>query len=264
MSANAPAAASAPRNSRNTSYSGSRPTIRASRSLLACTAPLSQTADPQRQPVLARPSQLPAAAHRRCVEDVLASADSYETLAQGQPESRCRPLLLDESGRANRPSQHCRDGRGPGVRQRAIGSRLAPASVERQQRRRRYRVPCSAVTTGDSPVALEGAEQSHGFLPTRGGSCPSCCSMPPAAVAHPPRRRSSTAAGDATRGCAPRRTAHDRGDRHGHAPGRVADAARATRQRRPASRSRDGRLGLRAARAVVDRTGRAGGRAAVR
>jgi hypothetical protein len=60
------------------------------------------------------------------------------------------------------------------------------------------------------------------------------------------------------------RTAHDRGDRHGHALGRVADAARAMRQRRPASRSRDGRLGLRAARAVVDRTGRAGGRAAVR
>ena len=33
-------------------------------------------------------------------------------------------------------------GRGPGVRQRAIDSLLAAASVERQQRRRRYRVPC--------------------------------------------------------------------------------------------------------------------------
>ena len=151
MSANAPAAASAPRNSRKTSYSGSRPTIRASRSLLACTAPLSQTADPQTEPILARRSQLLAAAHRRCVEGALVSADSYETLARGQPESRCRPLLLDESARANRPSQHCRDGRAASVRRRAVGVRPAPlrdgAAAGRQllmsRQPRRTRSRCS-------------------------------------------------------------------------------------------------------------------------
>ena len=36
----------------------------------------------------------------------------------------------------------CCSGRGPGVRRRAIGAYHAPASVERQQRRRRYRLPC--------------------------------------------------------------------------------------------------------------------------
>jgi hypothetical protein len=33
--------------------------------------------------------------------------------------------------------------RATGVRQRAIGSRVAPASVEKQQRHLRYRVPCN-------------------------------------------------------------------------------------------------------------------------
>jgi hypothetical protein len=60
-------------------------------------------------------------------------------------------------------STHARPGRGPGVRQRAIGSRLAPASVERQQRCRRYRVPCDGAIRSTAPIRLyEGGRVVNG------------------------------------------------------------------------------------------------------
>ena len=46
-----------------------------------------------------------------------------------------------------------RNGRGPGVRQRAIGSRLTPASVERQRRCRRFEFK-AATSPNDLPGAL--------------------------------------------------------------------------------------------------------------
>jgi hypothetical protein len=55
----------------------------------------------------------------------------------------------------------------------------------------------------------------------RGGSCPSCCSMPPAAVAHPRPCRSSTRPAAAQQGNPlPRGPADDRGDHRRHAPRR--------------------------------------------
>jgi hypothetical protein len=50
--------------------------------------------------------------------------------------------LTDGLGASRAGPRRLSPGRGPGVRRRAIDSLLAAASVERQQRRRRYRVPC--------------------------------------------------------------------------------------------------------------------------
>jgi hypothetical protein len=67
------------------------------------------------------------------------------------PGENVRRFLSCRSARVETSSRDERNGREPGVRQRAIGSRLAPVSVERQQRRRCYRVPCIRAATSAVP-----------------------------------------------------------------------------------------------------------------
>ena len=72
---------------------------------------------------------------------------------------------LDETGslrHAARSAARCSLGRQPGVRQRASGSRLAPASVGRQQRRRRYQAPCIEQRSRPRLTVGCGASRSRG------------------------------------------------------------------------------------------------------
>jgi hypothetical protein len=61
--------------------------------------------------------------------------------------------------------------REPGVRQRAIGSRLAPASVGRQQRRRRDQVPCVEQRPRPCLTIGCGASRSRGHPRLRSAWC---------------------------------------------------------------------------------------------
>jgi hypothetical protein len=70
-----------------------------------------------------------------------------------------------------RQSADARLGRAAGVRQRAIGSRVAPASVKRQQRHLRYRVPCAptAATADCCPLSTDKPASGAGSVERAGG-----------------------------------------------------------------------------------------------
>jgi hypothetical protein len=96
---------------------------------------------------------------------------AHARVAGAAPASVCRCGRLDD------PLGHTRAGRGPGVRQRAIGSRLAPASVE--QRCRRYRVPCNSALQPGWVASANALAQS-----------PACATRPYRCVSAPSREPS--------------------------------------------------------------------------
>ena len=171
------AAESAPRNSRNTSYSGSRPTIRATpiaprlhRSTFADRRPADRA---NSRPPLTTPGRRPPPLRGRRAR----LGRQLRDAGSGQPESRCRPLLLDESARAK-----------------AAGRQLLMSRQPRRTRRSRCSIgPGSRWTIGG---------QNPGEARRNLGA------------AHR-RRRAVLAAGQAADD-RPRRQPHRRGDLHGH------------------------------------------------
>ena len=119
----------------------------------------------------------PPSGPRQAASSGRASVGSIEPV--GQSDNECASARLcatasDETRslrRAARPAAHCFLGREPGVRQRAIGSRLAPASVGRQQRRRRDQAPCIEQRPRPCLTIGCGASRSRGHPRLRSAWC---------------------------------------------------------------------------------------------